>query len=285
MFGSANLLDSSVFSVSFGKASRICVVTPYWNEPRDVLERCVKSVEQQSIHVDHVLVGDGGAMCHDWLSGRVTRHFTLYEHHDNLGNTPRAIGLQWGAAQGYDAIALLDADNWYEPRHLELCLAASKLAPCDYVTTERHLVDENGVALPLRDEDIRNHVDTNVLFFLPGSYHALRVWGNIPSQVCRGGDRFFYAALRGHGCQRLHLAHKTVNYYTRLADQYRLLGRAPPENGNALPDWFKIERWIAQLSEAERRAIARETGVYLRDLSTLMPMLPGGGREKIWFVI
>lgn len=284
MPGPVNLLETSAFSVSFGKASRVCVVTPYWNEPRDLLERCVQSVESQSLRADHVLVGDGGAMAHDWLAGRVTRQIALETHHDDLGATPRAIGLAWGVAQGYDAIALLDADNWYEARHLEMCLAASKLAPCDYVTTERHLVDEDGVAMPLRDEDIRNHVDTNVLFFLPGSYRMLQVWGKIPAPLYRGGDRFFYAALRAHGCQRLHLARKTVNYYTRLVSQYRLLGREPPANGNAAPDWDEIERWIAQLSEAERRAIALETGVYLRDLSTLMPMLGAQSAEKIWLI-
>jgi glycosyltransferase involved in cell wall biosynthesis len=285
MPGPANRLDNSLFSVSFGKASRICVVTPYWNESRQLLERCVQSVASQSLSVDHVLVGDGGAMCHDWLAERVARQIALETHHNDLGATPRAFGLEWGVSQGYDAIALLDADNWYEPRHLEMCLAASKLAPCDYVTTERHLVDENGLALPLRDEDIRNHVDTNVLFFLPGSYDALRVWGKIPAPLYRGGDRFFYAALRSHGCQRLHLAHKTVNYHTRLAGQYRLLGREPPKTGNAAPDWDSVERWIAQLSEAERGDIARETGVYLRDLSTLMPLLGAGSEEKIWLVV
>lgn len=284
MSGPANLLDPSLFSASFARASRICVVTPYWKEPREVLERCVRSVASQSVRADHVLVGDGGAVCHDWLPARVTRQIALETHHADLGATPRAVGLGWGVAQGYDALALLDADNWYEPRHLEACLAASKLAACDYVTTERHLVDETGVALPLQDEDVRNHVDTNVLFFLPGSYRVLPVWERIPAPLYRGGDRFFYAALRSHGCQRLHLAHKTVNYYTRLTGHYSQLGRKPFEAGNALPDWDGIERWIAQLSKAERHAIARETGVYLRNMSTLMPMHGAASGEEVWLV-
>lgn len=285
MPGPSTPINPGSLSVSFRKASRICVVTPYWNEPRALLERCVQSVASQSMNVDHLLVGDGGALCHDWLAGRVTRQIALETHHNDVGATPRAVGLEWAISQGYDAIALLDADNWYEPHHLELCLAASKLAPCDYVTTERHLVDENGVVLPLRDEDFRNHVDTNVMFFLPGSYHALRVWGEIPAPLYRGGDRFFFAALRSHGCQRLHLARKTVNYYTRLVSQYLLLGREPPKTGNAPPDWDSIDRWIAQLSKAERRTIARATGVYLRDLSTLMPMLDARNEENIWLFV
>lgn len=118
MPGPANLLDPCSLSVSFRKASRICVVTPYWNEPRELIERCVQSVALQSVSADHVLVGDGGADCHAWMAGRVTRQFRLDTHHNDFGATPRDVGLAWGVSQGYDALALLDADNWYETHHL-----------------------------------------------------------------------------------------------------------------------------------------------------------------------
>jgi glycosyltransferase involved in cell wall biosynthesis len=259
-------------------------VTPYWREPRRVIEACIESVACQSLAADHVLVADGRAARHKGLGACVACHIELGRHWNDYGATPRAIGLEWAIAQGYDAIALLDADNRFEPDHLEQCLAASRLVPCDYVTSGRHLVDEKGAILPLEDEDFRDHVDTNVLFLLPGAYRVAPVWARIPAPLHRGGDRFFYAALRSHGCRRLHLGRNTVRYYTRVPAHYRALGHEPPAAGNALPDWPEIERWIRQMPAHERSAIERETGVYLRDLSSLMPMLAPASGETIWYV-
>ena len=38
---------------------RVAYITPYYKEEPDVLERCIKSVEAQTIKVDHFLVSDG----------------------------------------------------------------------------------------------------------------------------------------------------------------------------------------------------------------------------------
>jgi hypothetical protein len=41
-----------------------------------------------------------------------------------MGNTPRAIGGILADAYGFDAVTYLDADNWYDPAHVEDFVAA-----------------------------------------------------------------------------------------------------------------------------------------------------------------
>src|SRR5262249_9716374 len=38
------------------RSGRYAIITPYYKEPRDVLERCIKSVRDQTVATDHFLV-------------------------------------------------------------------------------------------------------------------------------------------------------------------------------------------------------------------------------------
>lgn len=253
------------------KPPRILVVSPCWWESRAEIERCIASVAAQTLRADHLIVTDGDPPRFAWLGKEPVRHLPLDTNHANSGNTPRAVGAALGIAEGYDAIALLDADNWFEPAHLELCHALAASRPCDYVTTSRHLVDEAGNRLPLAEDPPETHVDTNVLYLLPASYPVLGVWGQIPPQIAIGGDRFFYAALRARRLRRLHTLTKTVNYVLRLPGAYASIGRPMPGNVRSAPDWPGIARWIETLDEGERESIRRSTGVWLDSLSVLLP--------------
>ena len=95
---------------------RVAVVTPYYKEPRGWIERCIASVAAQTHACDHFLVADGHAQ--DWIDGAGVRHLRLDRGHGDYGNTPRALGALLAVSEGYDAIAFLDADNWYAPEHV-----------------------------------------------------------------------------------------------------------------------------------------------------------------------
>src|SRR5690348_4286605 len=113
-----------------GGNGRYAVVTPYYKEERWLLERCMNSVRTQSLPADHFLVADGFPQ--DWLDHEPVRHIRLDRNHRDFGNTPRGIGALVAIGEGYDGIALLDADNWFESHHIEECVAASGRSECDY---------------------------------------------------------------------------------------------------------------------------------------------------------
>ena len=115
---------------------RVAVITPYYKEPPAYLERCIDSVRAQTHgSVEHVLVSDGHPQ--DWIDAAAVRHLRLDCSHGDYGNTPRAIGALLAASEGCDAVAFLDADNWYHPEHVASCAAqaaplAAELAHPDH---------------------------------------------------------------------------------------------------------------------------------------------------------
>jgi hypothetical protein len=74
-------------------ANRYAIVTPYFRETRDALERCFRSVRRQTVAVDHIVVADGFAQ--QWIDGEPVRHLRLDICHDDFGGTPRGLALCW----------------------------------------------------------------------------------------------------------------------------------------------------------------------------------------------
>lgn len=54
---------------------RYAIVTPYYREPRDMLERCLASVRAQGVKVTHILVADGHPQ--PWLEQAGVRHISI----------------------------------------------------------------------------------------------------------------------------------------------------------------------------------------------------------------
>jgi hypothetical protein len=97
---------------------RVAVVTPYYNETDQQLERCIESVVDQSYRdVTHVMVADG--LPREWQpTGRQFEHIMLPHSHADAGATPRSIGALSAFSREFDAVAFLYSDNWYEPNHI-----------------------------------------------------------------------------------------------------------------------------------------------------------------------
>jgi glycosyltransferase involved in cell wall biosynthesis len=203
--------------------TRVAIVTPYHKETQELLWRCLYSVREQTVAADHFLVADGYPQ--EWIAREQVRHIKLDRAHEDAGNAARGIGALLAIAERYDAIGMLDADNWLEPEHVNACLNAT-VTPCDCVIAMRTLrrPDESVMALAETWP-----FDTNCLFFLRGAFDILPQWAMIPKERALVGDRLFYNILQRHNLRMGYTAHPTVNYHNLWAASYRALGEPLPE--------------------------------------------------------
>lgn len=241
-------------------SKRVAIVTPYWREPRAVLERCIASVAGQSVACDHLLVADGAPQ--DWIDGAPVRHLRLDRNHADWGNTPRAVGAILAAGGGYDAIGFLDADNRIDPDHVALCLAAALIpladgAPPDVVIARRRFELRDGTPAPIAEEP--GLIDTNCLFLLPGAFPVIARWALVPRPLALIGDRIFHAALAGAGCRFAQAERQSVTYVSHQATHYAIMGRPVPTDAHDI-DFDGIIAWVGALSPEERRALERRIG-------------------------
>ncbi len=95
---------------------KIFVVTPYFQTQPAWLQQAHDSVKAQTVSAHHILVCDGSAAAQ--IQGFQGSHIILPRNYRDYGNTPRLIGCYHAIAAGAEAIAFLDADNWFDPDHL-----------------------------------------------------------------------------------------------------------------------------------------------------------------------
>jgi glycosyltransferase involved in cell wall biosynthesis len=232
---------------------RLAVITPYYKESIDLIRRCYDSVRAQSFQdVLHVFVSDGVPNeAVEALPGVV--HIRLPNHAD-YGDTPRMVGAAHAANRGYDGIAFLDADNWYEPDHLERLLRLAVERKAAVATATRKLWTEDGRLLGVCPEcDGVTHVDTNCFLILSPAYDVLGAWGfksAANTELGMSGDRIFWRKIKSSGLTCAHCTVPTVNYTTTFAAHYVLCGELPPADARVfvrLPDGtatqITFEQW------------------------------------------
>lgn len=240
---------------------RYLVVTPYYKEDRGLLERCINSVKNQTVAIDHLLVADGFPQ--DWIDAAGVRHVKLDRSHGDYGNTPRGIGAVLAISEGYDGFCFCDADNWLEPNHVALCIHIAEKAgeDCDYVVSRRFFRRPDETIIPIGDEPIEKHVDTNCFFFLPGSYHTLHFFSGMPRELAGVGDRLFYIALKAAELNFAVVPVASVNYHCMWAPIYEAAQEIPPVGAKPNLDLQAVDQWLASLKPRERHVISRRTGI------------------------
>ncbi len=241
-----------------GTAPRVAIVTPYWQEPRAVLERCIASVAAQSVAADHLLIADGAPQ--DWVDTAAVRHIRLDRNHADYGNVARGIGALLAAGEGYGAIGFLDADNRIDADHVALCLAAAQAhadGPPDLVIAQRRFELPDGTPVPA-DEDA-GMLDTNCLFLLPGAFPVIARWALIPGPLAAIGDRVFHAALISAGSSMVTAERPSVTYVSQWAAHYTAAGRLLPPDARSI-DFHALADWLSGLTPAERSMIDHLVG-------------------------
>lgn len=233
---------------------RIAVITPYYKEPTALIRRCYDSVRAQTMGaVTQVFVSDG--FPNEEVEALPDVVHIRVPNHADYGDTPRLIGAAHATNRGYDAVAFLDADNWYEPDHLEslLRLALSQRVPV--ATATRILWTEEGRSLGVCTEcDGVSHVDTNCFLVLSPAFRVLGAWGFKDRNLAVTGDRIFFQAVRDSGLGHAHCQRPTVNYVTCFAAHYVRCGETPPPSSKLsvqLPDGTTTQITYAQWQRAQ----------------------------------
>jgi glycosyltransferase involved in cell wall biosynthesis len=231
---------------------KIAVVTPYYQELDDVLLQCHNSVLAQTHPCTHILVADGHAKPIFETSPR-TLHLPLPQANADYGNTPRVIGALLADSYGFDAIAFLDADNWFEPVHLERMVAALERGKTPLVSCKRTFRHLDGAVLPCTEleEERFIHVDTNCWLITRPAFSLLPIW-RIPKWAAIMGDRVFLEHARRKRFAITETQHRTVNYRTKYVNHYRLAGVPTPAGvypGNDLVDAVRRLRSLAGATE------------------------------------
>lgn len=208
--------------------TRIAVVTPYCTEDAATLRHAHDSVLAQTVPCTHILVADGHPKPEpsDWQC----RHIVLPEAHRDVGSFARGCGALEAVNKGFDYIAFLDADNWYEPDHIESLLELARARRTAVTTSARSLRRLDGTLLAAIDRysDGRDFADTNTLFLHREAYDIAALWASLPAELGAIGDRVVWAAVQTRRYATAHTGKPTVNYRTRYAVSYTGRGEEPP---------------------------------------------------------
>ena len=227
------------------KRPQVFVVTPYLNESEQVLWRCHDSVVAQSYTSIHVMVADGAPAT--VVDGWAADHILLPKAHGDIGSTPRLVGAVHAIGLGADAIAFLDADNWYERDHIAGLIELFAHPQAAFLSSSRTLRRRDGSVLgvcPMTDPD--RFIDTNCMMFTRAAFPLLFNWVLMPHYAHLVGDRVMLQRIRESGASRAHSRRHSVNYTCAKPGLYIRMGEQPPADLGPKPPYAQAdERWIA----------------------------------------
>ncbi|WP_375690441.1 hypothetical protein [Pseudooceanicola sp. LIPI14-2-Ac024] len=242
---------------------RVAVITPYYKEPEAILRQCHESVLAQTFACDHVLVSDG--FPNPVVAGWAVEHFTLPRAHADAGNMGRVVGSVSLFARGYDAVAFLDADNWYDADHVGSLVDLQSRTGAAVCVTRRAMHRLDGSYMFEDDKsDGHRHVDTNCLFLTRAALPLIARWAHMPRELWPVGDSVYWSSIRRSGLPVARLERPTVHYRTTWESDYSRLGEALPEGGKTSAFTDQPYLWFKALPAADRWRIWREFGFPLR---------------------
>jgi len=222
----------------------VAVITPYYSEDIETIRRCHLSVLAQTYSCYHVLVADGNA--NKEIDCWSAHHITLPVSHNDIGSTPRLIGCYHAIGLGVDAVAFLDADNWYSASHIEGLMTARNRCNAAFVSSGRTLWSIDGYKMgecPLIDPSC--FIDTNCMLFGREAFQLLHQWVLMPEYGHLIGDRIMYYHVRNSNLPRVHVSDPTVNYSCGKEGLYRLMNQPIPSSCSARPDYeSSFRKWV-----------------------------------------
>ncbi len=235
---------------------RVAVVTPYYRESDDILRQCLQSVAAQTFPVTRILVADGFPK--DWVAQAAGRHIALPgQGHGDNGNLGRATGCALAVAEGFDAIALLDADNWFLPNHIASLVTLHQDTGAAICTSARSLHRPDGAFLDALDPEANgvDFADTSCLLYLRPAFSLLPLWERMPAQFGPICDRIMWAAIQLHKTTTAHSGLPTMAFRSIYCVHYHGQGVVMPPGCKPLAEVEAcMGRWNA-LAEIERARI------------------------------
>lgn len=239
---------------------KIAVITPYFNEPLNVLERCHESVARQcdlgEASITHFFIADGeGFKAVDNLS-RV-RHIRLGVSHNDNGNTPRAVGGLCALREGFEGIFYLDADNLYDNLHVSSVIKAHEQSGSEAIFSSRYWFFPDGDCYDFaeRDQDedrSRAHVDTSCISLFGSASGAVGLWGQMPASLGAICDRVFFQYLITNHTYSW-TDQKTVFFETWYGGSFQSLAIPTPWNAKNVPRQTE-DQWLADFHQFARHS-------------------------------
>lgn len=209
---------------------RVAVITPYHDTPVVQFSKCCRSVTEQTVECTHFIIDDGSTP-----PLRGSEVIRLPHAHADTGNAARAIGSVSAICQGFDALAYLDSDNWYEPNHVETLLRLHEAHGVSVCSSSRHLYTPEGTLIGICPEvDGKTFVDTNCLMFTRAAFPAVAAWFMVPAPLKLRGDRFVWDQIVKNKFSRAHTGLPTVAYRTNYKCHYEHFGLPVPEGAREL---------------------------------------------------
>lgn len=216
---------------------KVAIITPYYKESNEVLQRCMESVWNQT-HKDimHVMVADGHP---NQMVEHCTEHHIVTPPCADTGSTPRLMGCAYASAKGADAMILLDADCWLEPRHVEILLMVLERSEGASIITYPRLVytkDGSQVMGICSGSDGTTFNDTNCYFITRPAFHIMSSWGFQPLNWGLYSDRPVWAAAVNSNIPMVRTNSVMVNYPSDHIGHYRAFGFPIPDDAIEIRD-------------------------------------------------
>lgn len=212
---------------------RVAVITPFYNTPLHWLEQCHASVRAQTHPCTHFLVSDGAG--ENPLSDFEGEYIRLPKPHADNGNTPRAVGSTTAAGEGFDAIAYLDADNWYAANHIESLVTLKQQTGAAVCTSGRTLHNLSGELLgPCVEVDGKHFVDTSCLFITRPAYGLTLQWVFMPREFSVVCDFWVWSCVRRSLHPTAHTGLQTMAFRTTYPHHFLRFGLPPPPGAKSL---------------------------------------------------
>ena len=223
---------------------KVAVITPYADEPLEWLHQCHQSVRTQRHPATHYLIADGESReLGGWFSGK---NMVLPTRSADAGHTPRLVGCMAAIGRGFDAVAFLDADNWYQPEHIDSLVGLHHESGAPVCTSLRSLHDLEGVRLGVcGNSDGVEFSDTNCCF-LSVSFLAQN-WSLVEMPDWAGyiGDRIIWQRIRNRAIPTSHSGVASICYRTKFSGHYQAFGVQPPASlgARSLRIENALDRW------------------------------------------
>ncbi|MBF0269014.1 MAG: glycosyltransferase [Alphaproteobacteria bacterium] len=240
---------------------RIAVVTPYYRESDLVLTRCLDSVAGQTHPCMHILVADGfpNPLADRWPNAV---HLKLDQSHGDNGDTPRGIGADYALSEGFEALAFLDADNWYRARHLETLVRLHGETGASVLVAGRsfHRADGSEIEGLSEKGDGLHYADTSCLMLTGKAMEVAPLWAAIPQPLAPICDRIFWQMLMAQGFKTAVSSERSVAFTTQYAAHFLAVGETPPLGAKDASQSQAAAAWWNALSPDEQNRLNRLMG-------------------------
>ncbi|MEE2760732.1 MAG: glycosyltransferase [Pseudomonadota bacterium] len=234
---------------------KVAVITPYYKEQIEVLRKCHEGVATQTHPCTHFMIADGNPL--EEVDSWPIQHVVLPVAHGDNGGTPRTVGSIMAVNQGFDAIAYLDADNWYYPAHIQTMVTLHQMTGSTVCSASRTInrLDGTQMYVDKAENDGDKHVDTSCLFLTSGAFKLAPLWAMMPKELAPNADRIVWSAIRSRQLKHAHSSEPTVAFRTQYTVHYEHVGENPPKGSKLAENSTDASaRWFLALEEDDRRA-------------------------------